>query len=283
MAKAVHADLPGFRQLLADSWQYYRANLSIFLLLALIYTLFSLGPILAIDFFRLAIPYMAVATIISMIVGFWYQLALILAVKADGHKMSIAKLAESAVPLMGAFLWLMILTMFILLGGSLLFLIPGLILAVLFSFAPYVLVNEKVFGLEALDRSVQYFGNRFWGNLGRLALLTLIFIIIAVVFAVLVDVLAGGSFDMFHTIQSIDSSTGSLSGEEPTVFDHIFSIISLLVGQLFVIFTYRLYLASKKIKGTPDPLPARRKTGYIVLALGVPIIALIAFFVGVFK
>lgn len=72
-----------------------------------------------------------------------------------------------------AYVWLLSLSGFMILGGYLLFLIPGVIFTVWFWYAPYVLAVEGAHGMKAMIRSREYVRGRWWGTFVQLLLLLL--------------------------------------------------------------------------------------------------------------
>lgn len=76
--------------------------------------------------------------------------------------------------LIGAYWWVMGLVFFLVLGGVFLFLLPGILFSVWFSFALFVLVGGGARGMNALAASRDLFRGRFWPVFGRLLLLGLL-------------------------------------------------------------------------------------------------------------
>lgn len=72
------------------------------------------------------------------------------------------------------YFWLMTLLGHMLVGGTLLFFIPGIVFYVWFFFAQYLLVAENVRGMDALLLSRAYVRGHGWGICGRLLLLSLL-------------------------------------------------------------------------------------------------------------
>ncbi|MDF1581308.1 MAG: zinc-ribbon domain-containing protein [Desulfuromonadales bacterium] len=72
------------------------------------------------------------------------------------------------------YFWLMTLLGHMLVGGTLLFFIPGIVFYVWFFFAQYLLVAENVRGMDALLLSRAYVRGYGWGICGRLLLLSLL-------------------------------------------------------------------------------------------------------------
>lgn len=278
MPSTIKQQLPSFRQLLIESWQQYRAHWPTLILLALINIALFIIPGFFLYYFEkfslILIAIVALSTIILLAVTLWYEISVILIAKADNKKLNIQKLTRLAIPLMGAFLWLTLLSLMISFGGLLLFIVPGILLIVFFSFAPYVLINEKVSGLEALDRSVQYFKVLPWENFGRIVQFGLSVTILFGLITLIIESFAGSPAEigMFNPFNSPNETWQYFSSQKNSVSDYVINPLGVFVGQLSTIFIYKLYLASKELKGAPDPLTPRRKRFYIFLAVGMPII-----------
>ncbi len=90
-----------------------------------------------------------------------------------------------------AFVWVVILEMLALLGGSVLLIIPGIWLGVALTFAVYVFVIEHRRGIDALRQSKDYVKGYWWAVLGRVILLSALFVVISVIIEIIVLILAG--------------------------------------------------------------------------------------------
>lgn len=80
-----------------------------------------------------------------------------------------------------SFLWVNILVAIITLGGTILFIIPGIYFGVAFTFAVYVLLDKEIKGYQALKESKRLVKGYWWAVSGRFILLGLIVIAIMLV------------------------------------------------------------------------------------------------------
>lgn len=64
--------------------------------------------------------------------------------------------------------WVMIIVGFVILGGTLFFIIPGLIFSIWFLFSSFVFVTEGERGMKALLKSKEYVKGYFWPVVGRM-------------------------------------------------------------------------------------------------------------------
>jgi len=111
-----------------------------------------------------------------------------------------------------AFLWVFLLLGFILTGGYLAFLLPGLLFTVWFIFAQFVLAHEEIGGMDALLLSRAYVRGHGWEIGGRLLLLWVV--------------------------------NGLLS-----CIPFIGPLLSLVLGPFTLIYTYEIYRDLREIKG----------------------------------
>jgi len=91
----------------------------------------------------------------------------------------------------GSVVWVNLLVTCITLGGFLLFIIPGIILSVAFSFALLLLVREDVRGLPALLLSRRLIKGYWWGVFLRQLGLGILFVLVGLVVGILAGVITG--------------------------------------------------------------------------------------------
>lgn len=81
-----------------------------------------------------------------------------------------------------SYVWLAVLSSFIVLGGYFLLLVPGIIFSVWFGMAIYVLILEDRKGMEALLRSRHLVLGKFWKTVGRGVFMAIVGIVILIPF-----------------------------------------------------------------------------------------------------
>lgn len=72
-----------------------------------------------------------------------------------------------------SFFWVFSLLGLVIFGGSLFFIVPGLLLATLFLFAQFIVATEESRGMEALLKSREYVQGFFWPVFGRMFILVI--------------------------------------------------------------------------------------------------------------
>lgn len=150
--------LPDFGDLLQKTFSIYELRLGTFIgivifplivgSLAFFLFLISLNYPLGILSLIILIP-------VVIITGVWSQVSLIFAIKDREEKIGIVESFKRGWSKLFSFFWVSILFSVIIMGGYLLFIIPGVIFSIWFSFSLYILVSENLKGMNALFRSKQ--------------------------------------------------------------------------------------------------------------------------------
>jgi len=159
--------------LLTRSWELFRVRLGVLLplqLLSIFFLLACTGAIVGIGaFFAMLLPLfktpiLVTSAIIGLTVGmtamFWPIAALVMAV-ADSS-LGIREALEAGWKKLWAFLWLFSIIGYIVAGGYLLFIVPGIIFTIWFIFSQYILATENIGGMNALLRSKAYVKDRWF-------------------------------------------------------------------------------------------------------------------------
>lgn len=104
--------------------------------------------------------------LIGIFLQSWINASLIYLIKERGQKIGIKKSLKKGWSVLLSFIWIGFLVGLRVFGGSLLFIIPGIIFAVWFAFSEYVLIDEGIKGSKALSRSKElvkgFFGEVLW-------------------------------------------------------------------------------------------------------------------------
>lgn len=177
-------DLRSVGDLFSDSWEIYKKRfgtlislylLSILVLLGLIGIFVGTGFGLSILFpqskVMLITGWTLVGVVSALLCAFWCIAAFILAVLDDNldFKEAMGKGWEKVFP----FMWLYSLIGFIVVGGFLLFFIPGVIFLIWFGFAQFILFGEDVRGMDALLKSKEYVRDKWFDVFLRFCLIWL--------------------------------------------------------------------------------------------------------------
>jgi hypothetical protein len=109
-----------------------------------------------------------VLSISMIIIQFWSQAALIYAIKDSAENIGIKESYRRGWHKIRSFFWVSILSGFIIMGGYMFFIIPGIIFAIWFSLALYIVITEDLKGMDALLKSREYVRNYWWSVFWRL-------------------------------------------------------------------------------------------------------------------
>jgi hypothetical protein len=141
-------------------------------------------------------------------------------------------------------------------GGSLLFIIPGIILSIFLVLDVYILAAEDIKGLSALIKSREYIRGHWWKVAGRLGFLVLIWFLITILVAV------------------TEGAVGLLGGAEIVTILNIvigiaFQVISsLVIMPLNIIYVFLIYSYLKDVKGSFDFSPPKgQRVKFVLLAI----------------
>lgn len=237
--------------LLSGSWELFKDRvwvllplqlLSVAFLIACTAAIVGIGALFVLLIPAYKTPILAVSAIFGLTIGmtamFWPITALIFAVV--DRSLSINGALSAGWKKLWAFFWLFSLLGYVLAGGYLLFIIPGVIFTIWFIFSQYILATENIGGMNALLKSKAYVKDRWF------------------------DV-----FIRFLVIWGISTGLG--------LIPFLGIILSLLLIPFTMIYTYLMYEDLKALNPIPLAYPetSREKLkwigiatlGYIVLPL----------------
>lgn len=103
------------------------------------------------------------------------QLALLFVITKRKSKIGVKEAYMLATKKLFPLLWISLLSGLATVAGLIFFIVPGIIIAIWFSLAPYILVAEDIKGVEALKASKAYVSGFWWALVGRMSLMMLIF------------------------------------------------------------------------------------------------------------
>ncbi len=199
----------------------------------------------------------AVLGILFIVISSWGQIALMYMVKDSDDKLTPSHAFNLAWGKLMSYWWVMFLIGFLVLGGIMLFIVPGFLFAIWFSMAYFVLVAEDEKGMNALLKSREYVKGRalsvFWRYL-VLSFCTLLF-------GIPVSILFG----------SIPEPWGGIITQ---------NVFSFFVVPFNVVYMFLIYRDLVEAKGEFSFAP-QQKTKRIFIALGwlgilLPIILIIS-------
>jgi tetratricopeptide (TPR) repeat protein len=160
-------ELAPIGELFRKAWEIYRGRMWTLIavgLAAVILPVLALGPFFVLGHFTsqsvpdfqqiIMVGTFLLGMVVAVWLGNWGVSAFLIAIV--DQQSSIKEAFIKAKPKVPAHIWLGVLTGLIVMGGYLLLLIPGIIFAVWFFFAPFVFIEEDVRGMDALLKSKAY-------------------------------------------------------------------------------------------------------------------------------
>lgn len=219
--------LPGPISILKKAWKVYGENLKKFIAISLLTSLgnyiSNILSFLGVISFESSPMLYVLIYIVAMAISSWGGVSLLYAIRDENKGTGIGEAFAKGLKKLKSYVWLLLLSIFIMLGGFFLFLIPWILSLVWFSMGIYILVTENIGGMNALLKSREYVRGYFWAVAGR-NLFCLIFSSLPIVM-----------FNLLHLPSYINA-----------IFSTIFSIVSM---PLFLIYGFLLYENLKSIKG----------------------------------
>ncbi len=248
-------------QLIKKTLSVYKSNWKTFLgiyFLPAIATIAAVAVMAIVIFpssgtFRVVSALIFFVLIIAIIINFsgWIFAALLHATKNREQKPGIKESYRQSKSLRFLMLGITIATGFIVLGGTMLFIIPGIIFFVSFMFATCVLSYENIKGMDALMKSREYVRGMWWGVFGR-------FLIFEILLMIAVYGIPG-------ILGVLNDTLGNIST----------FIVSILSAPITYIFTALLYENLRDIKGTDIIVTAKKSRFILSAVLGILIIPLL--------
>ncbi|MFA5012962.1 MAG: hypothetical protein WC520_00140 [Candidatus Paceibacterota bacterium] len=147
-------------------------------------------------------------------------------------------------------------------GATILFIIPGIIIAVWLSFYQYILISGEEKGMRALGRSREYVRGFWWGVLGRTAFI--------IVFLIVVQLAMRLILANLNQLNPIISLVGIL-------FLGIFNVIAFPLASIY---QFLVFKNIKTIKFQSNSPVRETKNGIFIFFIVVAVVLIIGVFVG---
>lgn len=271
--------LPGAIATLGQAWALYKRRLVTFLgimaipilaLTAFIALFFASGlpgfmpdsPVLTAGGILFLVILVIVFFLVILVSQLWGQTALLYAIRDSQEGIGVVEAYRRGWRKILSYWWVSVLVGFITMGGFLLFFVPGIIFAVWFSLAMFVLISEDLKGMNALLKSREYVkGN--WGKvLWRFLFIGVLSFIIALV--------------LFLNLTFLKIPFGGEIGQ---------LAIGLFLTPFATTYTFLMYNNLKALKGEFVFAPTGgRKTKFIIVGiigfLFIPVVLLSIIFTG---
>ncbi len=203
----VTSSLPGVSAIFGQTWNIYKQRLGTFLgiivipmlIMMVVTAIFfvaggSLGIVFLFSKFTagsigLFILLALLFFIIISVIQAWGQVALLYAIKDNSERIGIIESYKRGWHKILSYFWVYLLVSLVVFGGFLLLIVPGILFAVWFSFAIFILVAENLKGVKALSKSKEYVKGHWWGVFWRFffieAVISIIYLIFIPIFSLL--------------------------------------------------------------------------------------------------
>lgn len=258
-AAVATASLPGAVDLFKQAWAFALSRPDLIVLLTVPTLLINAAAVML----QMGWVPMSALTVIGLVLGFiavlfvQFLLQLTLAHTALTTQQSAApSVSDSwnwATSNVWPWLWIAALSACVVLGGFLLFIIPGLIISFYIAFAMYSFIDEDTRGMSALQRSRALVTGNFWEILSRFVVFILIIFGLSIMFGIAAALLS-------EVIGTLGNGVGELT---LSLFDAVLTGFASLLG---VYFAASLYNALKqKPIASVEPSKAYSILGWIGL------------------
>lgn len=171
--------LRSISSLFSETWKRYRARWSVLVEILLLPTLvIVLGVVLV----SLDVMFSRALGGVIMLVGwiiFAYSVLPIIYSIHNGAGVDASY--QATIKWFWPYVWVAILTLFAVIGGFVMLIIPGIWLGIALTFMAYVFVIERRSGTDALRQSKEYVKGYWWAVFGRTLLLALIYLAVVAI------------------------------------------------------------------------------------------------------
>ncbi len=107
------------------------------------------------------------------------SITLIISIKERTSDLTVKQAISKGSGVFISYLWVSFLSGLAILGGLILFIVPGIIFSIWFAFSSYILISEGQKGRRALSESKELAKSYWWAIFGRFILLTLLIAVIS--------------------------------------------------------------------------------------------------------
>ena len=271
--------LPNGFALLYEAWDFYKKRWFVFLRIQFLSFVFAIVPFLLLailsvvallvrgtSLLLLLLPIVILVCLITIpVVVSLGSLAFIYAIKDTNENIGAKEAFKRAWKKILSFWWLSLLSIWIVLGGMLLFVVPGLIFGIWFSFSTWVLIADDTKGIDALLKSREYIRGRFWSVLWRFFFLFLVYLLVSLVINFAIPFIAPFGGPVLAALGEIASILLSF-------------VLFIVWYPLNAIYVFLLYSKLKVLRGTI----ISTSTGWVKAAYGLLPILGIIIVVGIF-
>lgn len=205
-----------------------------------------------------------ICVLISLLITSLAQVSLLMAISTDTNIINSFKNGFKKIL---SYWWLTLLSGFLIFGGFLLFIVPGIIFTIWFTFIYFILINENVKGFAAISRSKEYVKG-YWYSVVARDILGFLIGVLASIPLMLIP---------FLLMAIIKNESGLI------VSSLITNAINAILSAYLLCFLFEVYKGLKLVK--PQLSPFSNKKGLLIIAilgyvLIIPAVFLMIFAIG---
>ncbi len=185
--------------------------------------------------------------LVTILLQYWSSVALIIAVRDSEEQIGMMESFRRAWKKLFGYGWIGLLVGVVIMAGLMLLIIPGLIFAMWYGFAPYVYLTEDKKGWSAAKQSREYIRGKVWLVIGRYSFIILISIVASIVLSIvigIVDTLFSSLSGMF-----ISANAGSIVSSIANLLSNFAN--TAVVTPIVTIYSFLLFLHLKATSQVP--------------------------------
>lgn len=249
---APHPQLPGFSELFRYAWMQFKQNwLTLF---GIAVVPFALSFVVGLFAFKtpMSFEFVIVYSLAYFLLYILSIISILLVVTGNANPPSFSNAYKNSFGFFFSFIWIGILSSLAASGGTLLLIIPGIIISILLIFSSLAYFRDGKKGLSALVFSWYYVRNYKAAVVGRLILLGLVMMVVSMVV---------GTFSFFSK----------------EVSDFLVALISAACLPLSTIYSFSIYESLKQLSPPLSSEEEQKIGGRVKIFLALGLIAIVAF------
>lgn len=217
------------------------------------FLLIGIGSLLALSGQPVAAVLGAVIVVIGYVFSMFSSIAL---VAVFGKNADFGSAYKTAATLFWAWVWVEILVGLAVMGGFVLLIVPGIILAIQFAMVNFLVILEDRRGMAALVQSREYMKGYWWAFAGRTGLLLLMWLAASLVFIAPTHVLFG-----------------------QLAANVVYAVLVFIYMPFAVAYSYEIYENLRRLKPELASAPAKTDSGFLKVAV---VFGVIGIFIWIF-
>lgn len=264
----VFIKMPKASVFLKEAFSNYKNNI------VLIASVFAAPFILSLmQIFRILPSFSIIWSLIAGILSYLATIGLIyVLIKNDESKKNVESVFNAGLHYFFPALWINVLATVAMIGGYVLFVVPGIIISLLLSFALYVFISEDARGMNALIKSWHYVKGSVWELLGKLAYFGIFLFILFMVLGIVA---------VFFGHNEINPLTGKVIFIQSYLAQVIYQVFSVFfvtpLGLMYSLSIFKSLSTSKgELSGEASIAIKKKINIFAILGTVVAVILLVA-------